>query len=53
MLNMKLHRSPRGGGEVTLERVNGRWEVWDMIADVSIKRRHRFWIVAYLDFITC
>lgn len=50
---MKLCREPRGGGDVSLQWKDGRWEVLDMIADASFKRRHRFWIIAFLDFITC
>ena len=49
---MTLYREPRGGGDVSLCWRDGRWEVLEMIADVSFTRRHRFWITAFIDYIT-
>lgn len=51
---MKRYREPLGGGDVSLHRdpADGYWIVVEMIADVSFTRRHRFWIVAYLDYLT-
>jgi hypothetical protein len=47
-----LYREPRGGGDVSLQWDGERWTVLDMIADTSTTRRHRFWIIAFLDYIT-
>lgn len=47
------YRECRGGGDVSFDYVDGRWEILHMVADVSFKRRHRFWIVALLDYNTC
>ena len=49
---MGLYRECRGGGDVSLDYIDGRWEVLELIADVGFKRRHRFWIIAYLDYLT-
>lgn len=50
---MRLYRECRGSGDVSLDWDGERWIVLDMIADAAFKRRHRFWIIAYLDYITC
>lgn len=50
---MTLYRECRGGGDVSLDLKDGRWEVLEMIADVSFTRRHRFWLIAFIDYITC
>lgn len=49
----RYYRECRGGGDVSLDYVDGRWEVLFLISDVSERRRYRFWIVAFLDYITC
>lgn len=52
-MKLSWYRECRGGGDVSMEWKNGRWEVLEMVADVSFERRHYFWIVAFLDYITC
>lgn len=48
----RLYRECWGGGDVSLDWKDGRWEVMDMCSDVSFVRRYRFWLFAYLDYIT-
>lgn len=50
---MKLDRDCKCGGEVWVERhPDGGWVVHEAISDVAMKRHHRFWIIAFLDWLT-
>ena len=48
---MRLYRECWGDGDVSLDYVDGRWEVLWLGSNAGERHRHRFWITAYLDYL--
>lgn len=48
----RMYRQCWGGhGDVSLDRVDGGWEVLELCSDAVLARRHRLFITAFIDFL--